>query len=183
MSARCASRRVPRTARRRYLGRFERGDPSNPIERYASVTRAPSGIGKLRQQVGKGGLPTLLRAIVEIGAGKFEATRYSEAEDRKIFVRVLGHKRRDDEYEGILGTLGALAEGNFSAVVQALESCTDEDLDQLRDEIIGFFRRLPPSAARMTQHPHFFKLCFRMWFIARRVSPTLQQTMQDLTSG
>lgn len=155
-------------------------DPNNAIERYA-VSRLPpgSGLGELRRQVGKAGLPTLLSALMKVELGTFESETYRAEDVGRVFARGFEGKGSADVVGCVKDTLTLMStEVSVPATLRAIEECAEEDLERFRDEVRQFLRTLAIRAP-----PNVFEWLFCMWFLWRRVSPTCRQFIEETLSA
>jgi hypothetical protein len=153
------------------LAQFERGNPQNFIERSASV-RLTGNLGRVRRRVGKAHMPTVVRALYEAAIGGFHSEQYDDADDKDIL-------RRAASYKGEPLALLAFEAGEFSApaIIEALNACSDEELERYRDEVRSFVSL--PQLAQWKDEAGAFFAGFYVWFLLRRVSPSMRRFIEE----
>lgn len=153
------------------LAQFEREDPENFIERSASA-RLTGNLGRVRRRVGKARMPTVVRALYEAALGGFHSEHYDDAYDEDIL-------RRAVSYKGEPLALLAFEAAEFSApaIIEALNACSDEELERYRDEVRWFLSQ--PQLAQWKDTAGAFFAGFYLWFLLRRVSPSLRRFVEE----
>jgi hypothetical protein len=143
----------------------EQGAPDAEVEmdaayRAAEKERMPTGLGRVRGNVGRQDFATVMRVMLEVVAGRFQAYRDdggdSEPSTESVVEEGLGidRSRRDS-----IGDVGPWFEGSSaddlrrvstaisSATPTALADADDAELDEARRELRALFQTIAETAA------------------------------------